>query len=152
MAAAAGTDTRTTGGSVFTLRLDGRPIAVAIGFRCKSRLMLHLISHAADVEKHGAGVLNLEAILRIAEAEGLEAVDLLPPKAEYKLDWADTAVRVGDHVWAASTRGSLAVQMIERFARPRLKATLERLPVGIRQRLSQRLLGHQPRASGERQA
>lgn len=136
LAVAAGERKADTGTLVFGMRLAGRPVAVALGFRCKSRLMLHLITHAPDVERHGAGVLNLEAILRWAEAEGLEAVDLLPPKADYKLDWADGSVGVADHVWGVTPRGRLVVLGIDRTVLPRLKPLLESLPLALRRRLA----------------
>jgi CelD/BcsL family acetyltransferase involved in cellulose biosynthesis len=138
--AAAADPTRQTGCSVFELTLDGRQIALALGFRCRSRLMLHLITYAADIEKYGAGVLNLEAILRLAENEGLDAVDLLPPKAEYKLDWADCTIAVADHVGPVSVRGWLMSPLIERIAIPATKRVLERLPLALRQRIASRTL------------
>lgn len=135
MLAAAGEASGSTGGSAFSLTLDGSPVALALGFRAKNRLMLHLISHAASVEKHGAGVLNLEAVLNLAEAEGLEAVDMLPPKAEYKLDWADTCVAVGDHTWGLSARGKAWCALYDGFLRPRGKDMIQRLPLSLRRRL-----------------
>lgn len=138
MIAAAGDDGRATGGTAFSLTLDGRQIALAVGFRAQKRLMLHLISYAAEAEKHGAGVLNLEAILKQAEAEGLEAVDLLPPKADYKLDWADTSVEVGDHCWGISGRGRAWCALYDGFLRPRGKALIARLPLAVRSRLAPR--------------
>lgn len=136
MAAAAADDDSATGATAFSLTLDGRQIALAVGFRAKNCLMLHLISYAAEAEKHGAGVLNLEAILKQAEAEGLEAVDLLPPKADYKLDWADTSVEVGDYCWGVSARGRTWRALYDGFLRPRGKAILAGLPLGLRRVLS----------------
>lgn len=129
-----------TGLSLFTLSLDRRPIAVALGFRCKARLMLHVITYAAEAEKHGAGVLNLEAILRLAEAEGLEAVDLLPPKADYKLDWSDTAMEVADYSWGTSLRGRIWAGLLDGIARPRARQLIDRAPLAARRWLASRKL------------
>ena len=139
MAAATAPAGHATGATVFALKHDGRAIAFAFGLRCKQRLMLHLITYASDYEKCGAGVLNLEAILRLAEAEGLEAVDLLPPKADYKLDWADTCVQVGDYAWGTTLCGRLGV-MLDTIVKPEAKRALERLPLTARQKLAQRAL------------
>lgn len=135
---------RATGWSLFALSLDDRPVAVAWGFRCRQRLMLHFITHAADVEKSGVGVLNLEAILRLAEAEGLEALDLLPPKAEYKLDWADVSVTVADYTWGHTARGRVLGNLLDRAIKPTVKRTIEALPLSVRQRLSARFLSLAP--------
>ena len=125
---------------VFSLRLDDRQIAFALAFRCKQRLMLHVISYAPDIEKHGPGVLNVEAILRHAEALGLEAVDMLPPSADYKLDWADTSIEVCDYSWGVNARGRMWAALSDGIMRPVVKSALSRLPHNMRKRLAQRQL------------
>ena len=137
---------RTTGCAAFELAVDGRPVAFALGFRCKGRLLLHMITYAHDMEKHGVGVLNLEAILRLAEAEGLEAVDLLPPKAEYKLDWADVAVPAGDYRMGLTARGRLVSQIVDGRVIPAIKDTIYRLPMALRRKLAAHTLAHTEKA------
>ncbi len=139
---------RTTGCAAFELALNGRPVAFALGFRCKRRLMLHMITYAADMEKHGVGVLNLEAILRLAEAEGLEAVDLLPPKAEYKLDWADASVAAGDYNICLTVRGRIMSQLVDGAVLPAIKDAIVRLPLPLRRKLAARTLAHTATAQG----
>jgi len=129
-----------TGCAVFELTVDGRPVAFALGFRCKRRLLLHMITYAHDMEKYGAGVLNLEAILRLAEAEGLEAVDLLPPKAEYKLDWADVCVATADYKLGLTARGRLVTAVVDGVLLPAIKTNIDRLPMPLRRRISARAL------------
>ena len=140
LAAAVTTDAAPTGARVFSLELDSRTVAVAVGFVCRRRLMLHLITQTQDVERFGAGVLHLEAILRHAEAEGLEAVDMLPPKADYKLDWSDRAVGVADHVLGNTPTGKLWARTFDGFARPHLKRVAEALPLALRRRMAARAL------------
>ena len=134
MRAAAAGDT--TGCRVFSLSLDERPVAVAVGFVVKDRLMLHLITHAEDVEKCGAGILNLEAILRWAEASGLAAVDLQPPTADYKLQWADGAMPVADYTISPTLLGRSWAGMLGGVLRPLIKRTLDRIPLTLRRRLA----------------
>jgi CelD/BcsL family acetyltransferase involved in cellulose biosynthesis len=129
-----------TGCAVFALHLDDRLVAFALGFRCRRRLMLHLISHAGDLEKHGVGVLNLEAILRHAEAEGLEALDMLPPRAAYKLDWSDVTVETRDYCWGETARGQIWSAFSEGLLRPVAKSAIERLPLAMRKRFARRQL------------
>ncbi len=138
---------RATGCAAFELAVDGRPVAFALGFRCKRRLMLHMITYTHDMEKHGVGVLNLEAILRLAEAEGLEAVDLLPPKAEYKLDWADVTVAVADYQMGLTARGRIVSKIVDGRVLPAIKSNIERLPMSLRRKLAARTLAHAASAS-----
>jgi CelD/BcsL family acetyltransferase involved in cellulose biosynthesis len=141
LAQAASTAGESTGLSAFALLLDEAPVAIALGFLGERRLTLHLISYAMAYEKSGAGVLNLEAILRHAEAAGLEAVDLLAPSADYKLDWTDATVTVTDHVLAKGPLARACAIGFEAVLVPRAKAACAALPLGLRRRLGARLNG-----------
>ena len=132
-AAAAADRSSSTGYTAFALNLDDQPIAVALGFACNGRMTLHVIGYDLEHEKTGAGVLALEAVLRHCETAGFTAVDLLAPKAEYKMDWADGCVDVVDYALPVSLKGRACVRLYDGFLRPQAKATLERLPVGLRQ-------------------
>ena len=124
-----------TGCRVFALTLDGTPIAAAIGFVGQQRLTLHMIAYDLPHEKAGAGVLNLEAILRWAEARGLTDVDLLAPKADYKMDWADATASVCDHAAATSVPGWIYVRAVDQLLKPLAKAALAHLPVTLTRRI-----------------
>ena len=132
----AGATAEPTGCQVFALDLDGVPVAVAIGFVCGPRLTLHMIAYDLDVEKSGVGVLNLEAILRWAERHGCNAVDLLAPKADYKMDWADTTVPVCDHAVPVTLKGQGCVRLYDGFLRPQAKSAIEALPASLRRRIA----------------
>ena len=132
-AAAAADAAQATGCTAFALCLDDQPIAIALGFACGGRMTLHVIGYDLEREKSGAGVLALEAVLRHCEASGFAAVDLLAPKAEYKLDWADGSVGVIDYALPVSLKGRACVRLYDGFLRPQAKTTLERLPVALRQ-------------------
>jgi CelD/BcsL family acetyltransferase involved in cellulose biosynthesis len=132
---AASPEGEATGFRAYALMLDETPVAVALGFLGARRLTLHLISYAMAYEKSGAGVLNLEAILRHAEAAGLDAVDLLAPSADYKLDWADGVVTVTDHVLANGRVARACAVGFESVLLPRVKALFAALPLGLRRRL-----------------
>lgn len=123
---------------VFALTLDGAPIAVAIGFEAHRRLTLHLIAYDLAHEKAGAGVLNLEAVLRWAEARGLADVDLLAPKADYKMDWADATAAVCDHAAATSLPGKIYILALERMLKPLAKTLLARGPSALARQLARR--------------
>ncbi len=138
MRAAAHTNAAATGCAVFSLSLEGHAVAIAVGFVCGRRLMLHLITHTECVEKCGAGILNLEAILRHAEARGLEAVDMLPPVADYKLQWSDGATPVCDHTLGLTPAGRCIAATLDGIIKPLAKRSLDRLPLALRQRIARR--------------
>jgi CelD/BcsL family acetyltransferase involved in cellulose biosynthesis len=135
LADAATIEGEATGFRAYALMLDETPVAVALGFLGRRRLTLHLISYAMAYEKSGAGVLNLEAILRHAEAAGLDAVDLLAPSADYKLDWADRSVTVTDHVLANGRVARACAVGFESILVPHAKALIAALPLALRRRL-----------------
>lgn len=140
--ATAGAGAAASGCSLFALTVDGRIAAAAIGFRCKDRLMLHLITHAAEVEKFGAGVLNLEQILRTAERDGLAAVDLLPPTADYKLQWADGVMSVADYSLATTVTGRVYIALVDRLVKPLARCAFDLQPLLVRQWLARHQFRH----------
>ena len=71
---------------------DDKPAAIQIGFTARHTRVLHVIAYDRAFEKMAAGVLHLEEAIRQGFEEGLCRIDLLAPKAEYKLDWADGTV------------------------------------------------------------
>lgn len=121
-----------TGAVVFSLLQGDKPVAYTIGLVCKTRLMLHVIVHDPAFDDCGAGLLNLEACLRHAEREGLEVFDLLPPRASYKMQFADGSVVVADHAIALTARGTLVARLWYGLLRDRAKSALARMPAAVR--------------------
>ena len=132
---AVGSTARPTHSRVGVLRLDGRPVALEIAFRCKDRVASHIKVYDPDWEKHSPGQLLTEDMIKDIFAEAPAIYDLLAPNAAYKLDWADTIEPVMD--WAVPTTllGRLQVWGYHAFARPWLKQAIDRLPVGWRKAL-----------------
>ena len=124
---------------MFRLDLDGRPVAVALGFLCKGRLSLHLIAHDMAYEKCAVGALNLAAVLQHCEAAGLDAVDLLSPAADYKLEWTERTTGVADYAVALTSAGQVYSSLCDGLLRPHVKGLFGRLPLGIRKRVAGRL-------------
>ncbi len=152
-----GSQPAAAGARVYALMVDGRPAAVALGFVSAGRLALHTISYAGAFEKAGAGVLNLEAVLRAAEEEGLTAVDFLAPNADYKMAWADIVVPVCDYVASITLRGRIATTLYDIGLQPCAKWFAEKVgPAAVQlqrgvcrasglQRLRGRALGCSPK-------
>lgn len=116
---------------VLALRSAGEIGALQIVLECKGVRFLHVAVYALAFEKLGAGAVLLEESLADCYALGLCRLDLLPPRHDYKMDFADGAVSVFDHALALSVRGRLYTHGAL-ASRRRLKAAIERMPGPIR--------------------
>lgn len=135
MTAVAAASPHSTATRVSALLSNDRPAAIQIGFTAGNTRVLHVIAYDRAYEKMAAGVLHLEEAIRHAFDEGLERIDLLAPKAEYKVDWAHGSVGVVDHAVGLSAKGRVYARLYLGFMRERIKATVERLPHKVRQLL-----------------
>ncbi len=133
MSSVAADSRHSTATRVGVLLCDDKPAAIQIGFTARHTRVLHVIAYDRAFEKMAAGVLHLEEAIRQGFEEGLCRIDLLAPKAEYKLDWADGTVAVIDHAIGLSIRGRLYARVYLGLVRERLKAGVERLPRKLRQ-------------------
>jgi len=133
MTAVAGANNLATGTRVSVLLSGDTPAAIQIGFTARNIRVLHLLAYDRAYDKMAAGVLHLEEAIRHAFDEGLDGIDLLAPKAEYKLEWADGTVPVVDHAIGLSAKGRLYTRIYLGFVRERLKAAVEAMPHKLRQ-------------------
>jgi CelD/BcsL family acetyltransferase involved in cellulose biosynthesis len=127
---------RTTGVKISLLSLNDTPVGIQIGVIAKQRLSLHVIVYDLAYEKSGVGVLHLEHAIAEAYDQGLTAIDLLAPKAEYKMDWADGTTAVIDHAVPISAAGRIYAHLYLGFVREHAKSLVQRLPKRIMQRLA----------------
>lgn len=127
---------RPTGARISVLRSGGEPASIEIGFEAKGTLALHIIVYGLKFEKSGAGVLHLEQGIRQCFEDGVQQLDLLAPRADYKMDWADGVVRVADHSVPVTLAGWLYASTYLGFVRAHAKHVLNRLPLAVRRSLS----------------
>jgi CelD/BcsL family acetyltransferase involved in cellulose biosynthesis len=138
MADVASASHRAAGVSVSVLSLNETAVGIQIGVIAKRRLSLHVIVYDLAFEKSGVGVLHIEHTIAEAYDQGLVAIDLLAPKAEYKMDWADGTVAVIDHAVPVSAVGKLYAHVYLGFVRERAKALVQRLPARVSRHLVSR--------------
>jgi CelD/BcsL family acetyltransferase involved in cellulose biosynthesis len=138
MSDVASVTTRTAGMTVNVLSLNNKAVGIQIGVIAKKRLSLHVIVYDLAYEKSGVGVLHLEHAIAQAYEQGLEGIDLLAPKAEYKMDWADGTVAVIDHAVPVSAAGKVYAHVYLGFVREHAKSLVQRLPTRLAQRLMKR--------------
>ena len=114
-----------------TIRSGGEIAAMQIFIDHGRRRFLHLAVFSPKFEKCGAGALLLEHAARDCYPSGIATFDLLCPKHEYKMDFADGTMQVRDHALGVSIRGRAFVHGFLAF-RATAKSLIGRLPAPIR--------------------
>jgi CelD/BcsL family acetyltransferase involved in cellulose biosynthesis len=89
-----------------------------------------------EFEKAGAGVLHLEQRIKSACDQSVATLDLLAPKSDYKMDWADATIGVTDFAVPLTVKGRLFVDLYLCRLRPRLKSLAPLLPRSVRRMAS----------------
>lgn len=133
---ATGSTTRPAGCHVMALKCGDQPVALEIGLTCKGRSAIHIIVYDMAYEKTAAGSLLMEDSIGNAIDDRMTVFDLLAPDAPYKREWADATEVVRDWT-AASTFAGRAYAAVTLGLRATIKSGLDRLPVGLRRRLTQ---------------
>lgn len=118
---------RETGCIVSALRSGGELGAVQIAVAAKGAVAMHVIVTGAKFERFGAGLLHLEATIAKAFEQGQQRFDLLAPRHDYKMDWADGVVEVRDHALALSLKGRAWCSGVLGL-KPALKRAFAKLP------------------------
>ncbi|MBS0242258.1 MAG: GNAT family N-acetyltransferase [Proteobacteria bacterium] len=126
---------RPTGIRVTAICSNGAPAAIKVLVENDAASFLHIAVFEPGFEKCAPGALLLERVVADTIAEGRPTLDLLPPRHEYKMDFADGTVAVSDHAIALSAKGWLYANAYLRLRR-RLKAAVEGLPAPLRKALA----------------
>jgi CelD/BcsL family acetyltransferase involved in cellulose biosynthesis len=111
-------------------RLDvGSTIAaVNLGLRFRDCYYLVLSSyHDGEISRLGPGRAHLHELLRHAIDRGFRRFDFTIGDEPYKRDWADTEVRLYDHLASVTLRGQLVVTLTAAYRR--LKRFIKQTPV-----------------------
>ena len=127
-ALAAGTAGHGSGVSASLLTSAGEIANAAITVSDGKTLALHVLAYNMKFEKSGAGILHTEDLLRAAFDNGLETVDFLAPRHEYKDVWADGVVRVSDFAVPVTLLGSVYTHAYLANVRENLKTLVRSMP------------------------
>ena len=120
---------------VLGLRTVNEMGALQIVLDCKGHRFLHVAVYIAKHEKCGVGGLLLEHTIVDCFKDKLQRLDLLAPKHEYKMEFADGSIAVNDHAVALSRGGRFYAQSYLSVRR-RLKAIAESMPAPARRALA----------------
>lgn len=138
-AAAAAGPARATQIRVAVLMAGESIAAVEIGFACRDRIVIHIMTYDAAFDKAAAGILLMEHMIGQSLTDGFATYDLMAPGDGYKKEWADAAVSVADFALPVTVLGTAFTRGYLGFARPRLKAAVAKIPLSARKAISSRL-------------
>ncbi|MFM9939575.1 MAG: GNAT family N-acetyltransferase [Hyphomicrobiaceae bacterium] len=122
---------RPVGCQVMALRSGNEIAAMQIVLDHGTHRFLHVAVFAGKFEKCGVGGLLLEHAIANCFASGITTFDLLAPKHEYKMDFADGTVLVNDHAVGLTFAGRVYVRGILGM-RANVKTAIESLPAPAR--------------------
>lgn len=118
------------------LMLDGRPIAVEIGFLYHRRFYSYLGAFDWDLRDYSPGKVQLEEALRWCIERGVEVYDLLGDASSYKSDWCNVTTPLTTYRAAHTLYGRAYLGVWRDTVRPAMKRAFERMPLGLRARLA----------------
>jgi len=117
------------------LTLDGRPIAIEIGFLHHGRFYSYLGAFDWELRELSPGKVQLEEALRWSIEAGIEVYDLLGDPSSYKVDWCNVTTPLASYNAAASLTGRAYLDIWHDRLRPALKRSFEKMPLALRARL-----------------
>ena len=123
---------RPCGCLVSVITSNSKPVAYDVGFQTGSNYVAHIGAYDHEFERFSPGSLLTEDLLRGSYDLGIKTYDLMAPRADYKMSWADDCVAMCDYAYPCNTLGYLYARGIIWFARNAMKKTLEHLPEGMR--------------------
>jgi CelD/BcsL family acetyltransferase involved in cellulose biosynthesis len=113
--------------------------AASVGFICRERAAIHIITYDRAFEKAGAGALMLERTIAASLQAGVGVFDMLAPANAYKKEWADGAVEVNDFAVPFSMAGRAYIRGYLEFVRPTMRAALLAMPLPARRAIKSAL-------------
>lgn len=117
------------------LTLDGRPVAVEIGFLYHRRFYSYLGAFDWELRDYSPGKLQLEEALKWCLERGVEVYDLLGDPSTYKFDWCNVTTPLAAYRRANTITGQAYLSVWCDNLRPALKRAFEQMPLGVRARL-----------------
>lgn len=118
------------------LTLDGRPVAIEIGFLYHRRFYSYLGAFDWALRGYSPGKVQLEEALKWCLERGIEVYDLLGDASSYKSDWCNLTTPLTTYRAANTIYGHAYLSVWRDNLRPALKRAFEQMPLGLRSRLA----------------
>lgn len=122
-----------SGALVSGLSIDGRPIAIEIGFVKEHTYYSYLAAIDPQYARFSPGSIQLAELIEWCRAAGLRCFDLLGPEGDYKRSMSTGSVGLGDWAVPLSLKGRAYAWLVLGFAWPMMKAAFVRSPKPVRQ-------------------
>ena len=119
---------RPAGGGVMLMTSGGEIANAAITVTVKGRQAVHILAYGLKFEKCAAGVLHVEKLVEHAFETGVQTIDFLAPRHDYKNEWCDGAVRVADYALPVTLVGMAYARIYLKHVRERLKTLVKSAP------------------------
>lgn len=110
------------------LCLDGKPIAIEIGFERGGDYVSYLGAFDWELRGYSPGKIQMDMMLRWTIEQNLKSYDLLGNASSYKDDWSNFEVPLLTRLMAQSVLGIARTELWVKRLRPALKNTVEVLP------------------------
>ncbi len=120
----------------FELSCEGRSIARQWGFRHQKRYYAFMSSTDPEFSHLSPGRVHLAFVIEEAMRQGMDALELLTPAANYKMIWTDNVRQLHNLALPLSTKGWVRDRVWDRSLRPAAKACYYALPIAMRWRTS----------------
>jgi len=116
---------------VSRVALDGRLVAVGLGFLFNGRFNYYLGAFDQALQDLGPGRVQVEEALRWAFGRGVAVYDFMPPDTAAKAVWARTKMPTASYMAGRGVAGAFWGSFYPRRLRPGLKRVYNALPRGL---------------------
>ncbi|MFK8034222.1 MAG: GNAT family N-acetyltransferase [Hyphomicrobiales bacterium] len=123
------------GAIAYVMTVDGKPVAIELGFLQDKRYYCFLGAFDWDLRSFSLGKVQMEQSLKWAIENGITKIDFLGNYEAYQGDWSNTSTEVVSYGAATSLKGMAYANLWEQQLKPGLKKAFRRLPPSVRKGL-----------------
>lgn len=123
------------GAIAYVMTVDGRPVAIELGFLQDKRYYCFLGAFDWDMRNFSLGKVQMEQSLKWAIENGITKIDFLGNYEAYQGDWSNSSTEVVSYGAATSLKGMAYANLWEQQLKPGLKKVFRRLPPSVRKGL-----------------
>ncbi|MEP0518787.1 MAG: GNAT family N-acetyltransferase [Hyphomicrobiales bacterium] len=123
------------GAIAYVMTIDGKPVAIEIGFLQDKRYYCFLGAFDWEMRSYSLGKVQMEQSLKWAIENGIKNIDFLGNYEAYQGDWSNSSTEVVSYGAATSLKGMAYANLWEQQLKPNLKKVFRRLPPSVRKGL-----------------
>ncbi|TDH58462.1 GNAT family N-acetyltransferase [Dankookia rubra] len=120
----------------FKLTHQGSVVAQQWGFVFGDRYYAYISSRDSGFEPFSVGRIHLGHVIHSCYDDAVRVLELMPPKADYKMTWTDKTRRLDSFALSVTVRGRLILDFWLTRIDPFLRRMSHHLPQGVRRRFA----------------